>query len=96
LGNLIREEIRRDLVSTIGGLLARSAFRRVYKQIDPFEIGGAPLLGVNGVVIIGHGRSNANAIKNAIRQARMAVNGQIIQAIQDGIAEVPELESGTP
>lgn len=85
--DLIRDEIKRDLISTIGGLLARRAFRRVYKQVDPFEIGGAPLLGVNGVVIIGHGRSNAKAIKNAIRQARLAVSGQIIDRIQEGLRQ---------
>jgi phosphate acyltransferase len=88
LSNLIRQEIRRDLISTVGGLLARQAFRRVAQQVDPFEIGGAPLLGVNGVVIIGHGRSNAKAIKNAIRQARLAVDGQVIQAIQEGLKNV--------
>ncbi|MEO8607678.1 MAG: phosphate acyltransferase PlsX [Chloroflexota bacterium] len=95
LSNLIRDEIRRDPISTIGGLLARAAFRRVYKQVDPFEIGGAPLLGVNGVVIIGHGRSNAKAIKNAIRQARMTVIGRVVQSIQEGIKDVSVNDSGT-
>jgi glycerol-3-phosphate acyltransferase PlsX len=85
LSNLIRHELKRDLVSQLGGLLANAAFRRVAKQIDPYEIGGAPLLGVNGVVIIGHGRSNAIAIKNAIRQARLAVSGGIIEAIKGGL-----------
>jgi glycerol-3-phosphate acyltransferase PlsX len=85
LSGLIRQEIQRDAISLVGGLLARPAFGRVYKQIDPFEIGGAPLLGVNGVVIVGHGRSNAFAIKNAIRQARLAVNGRVVQAIQEGL-----------
>lgn len=87
LFDLIREEIKRDPVSLLGGLLARQAFRRVYKQVDPFEVGGAPLLGVNGVVIIGHGRSNAKAIKNAIRQARLAVTGRIVDRIQEGLRE---------
>ena len=67
------------------GLLARQAFQRVARQVDPFEIGGAPLLGVNGVVIIGHGRSNPKAVKNAIRQARLAVDGQVIQSIREGL-----------
>jgi glycerol-3-phosphate acyltransferase PlsX len=82
---LIRQELYADLRSKIGGLLTRPAFRRVYKQVDPFETGGVPLLGVNGVVIIGHGRSNALAIKNAIRQARSAVSGQIVDAIREGV-----------
>ncbi|NWG17422.1 MAG: phosphate acyltransferase PlsX [Chloroflexi bacterium] len=87
LFDLIRAEIKRDVISTVGGLLARRAFRRVYKQVDPFEVGGAPLLGVNGVVIIGHGRSNAKAIRNAIRQARLAVRGQIVEHIQAGLRQ---------
>lgn len=85
MGEVIREEIRSNTLTMIGGLLARPAFRRVAKRIDPFETGGAPLLGVNGVVIIGHGRSNANAIKNACRQARQAVDGRVVEAIADGL-----------
>lgn len=87
LFNLIRNEVKGDPLALIGGLLARRAFQRVYRQVDPFEIGGAPLLGVNGVVIIGHGRSNAKAIKNAIRQARLAVTGEVIQSIEKGLNE---------
>ena len=87
---LIRQEIKGDLVATLGGLLAQGAFRRVRKQVDPFEIGGAPLLGVDGVVIIGHGRSNAKAIKNAIGQARMAVKGDVIQSIGNGLKDFAE------
>ncbi len=87
LFDMIRGELMADVRSKIGGLLSKPAFYRVYRQIDPFEIGGAPLLGVNGVVIVGHGRSNALAIKNAIRQARQAVSGQIVQAIHSGLGE---------
>ncbi|MBI1277014.1 MAG: phosphate acyltransferase PlsX [Anaerolineaceae bacterium] len=90
LFKLIRSEIKSDPIATVGGLLAQRAFRRVYKQVDPFEIGGAPLLGVDGVVIIGHGRSNAKAIKNAIGQARMAVKGEVIQSISKGLKDFPE------
>ncbi|MCB9451788.1 MAG: phosphate acyltransferase PlsX [Anaerolineaceae bacterium] len=85
LSGLIRSELKRDPISAMGGLLARRAFARVSRQIDPFEIGGAPLLGVNGVVIIGHGRSNAQAIRNAINQARLAVSGDIVQSIRDDL-----------
>jgi glycerol-3-phosphate acyltransferase PlsX len=82
---VIRQELMADARSKIAGLMAKPAFRRVYRRIDPFEIGGAPLLGVNGVVIIGHGRSNALAIKNAIRQARGAVLGHVVDAIREGL-----------
>jgi phosphate acyltransferase len=90
LFKLIRQEIKSDPIATVGGLLAQRAFRRVYNQVDPFEIGGAPLLGVNGVVIIGHGRSTAKAIKNAIGQARMAVKGDVIQSISNGLRDFAE------
>ncbi len=87
LFELIRTELMADWRSKVGGFLAKPAFRRVYRQIDPFEVGGAPLLGIDGVVIIGHGRSNALAVKNAIRQARDAVSGQIVQAIQERLSQ---------
>lgn len=89
LGNIIRDEIRGDVFSTLGGLLARRAFRRARRRIDTFEVGGAPLLGVNGVVIISHGSSTSAAVKNAIHQARKAVEGRVIEAITAGIAEQP-------
>jgi glycerol-3-phosphate acyltransferase PlsX len=84
---LIRDEIRAGPMTSLGGLLARPAFKRVGKQLDPAEVGGLPLLGVNGVVIKAHGRSDARAIKNAIRQARKAVQSEIIAAIRDGLAK---------
>ncbi|MEP7294294.1 MAG: phosphate acyltransferase, partial [Chloroflexota bacterium] len=92
VSNLIRQEIMASHVTKIGGLLARPAFDRVRKQTDPFEVGGAPLLGVNGVVIIGHGRSNDKAIKNAIGQARKAVAGRVIESIAAGLQELGETE----
>jgi glycerol-3-phosphate acyltransferase PlsX len=85
LFDLIRQELVADWRSKVGGLLVKPALSRVYRQVDPFEVGGAPLLGVDGVVIIGHGRSNALAVKNAIRQARDAVAGRIVEAIQKGL-----------
>lgn len=85
LTDLIRDEIKASPLTAVGGLLAKPAFRRVARRVDPFEVGGGPLLGVNGVVIIGHGRSNARAIKNAIGQARKAVQGGVVEAIRDGL-----------
>ena len=85
MAKMIREELMRTTRTKIGGALARPAFGRVAKAIDPFEVGGAPLLGVNGVVIIGHGRSNDTAVKNAIGQARKAVSGRVIESIATGL-----------
>ncbi len=85
LGEVIEEEIKRSPLTALGGLLAKPAFRRVKKRLDYSEYGGAPLLGVNGVVIVGHGRSNAKAIKNAVRMAKQTVEGGMIEAIKGEI-----------
>jgi len=85
MSNLIRDELTRGPRTILGGLLARPAFTRVRKQLDPSEVGGVPLLGVNGVVIICHGRSNAYAIKQAVGQARLAVENDIVGAIREGL-----------
>jgi glycerol-3-phosphate acyltransferase PlsX len=85
LNNLIRDELMSNPLTILGGLLAKPAFRRVAGQIDPYEVGGAPLLGVDGIVIGAHGRSNGRAMYNAIRQARLAVQGDMVNAIKQGL-----------
>jgi phosphate acyltransferase len=69
IGAMIRQELEASLRAKIGYFFARHAVNEIKKKLDYSEYGGAPLLGVNGVVIIGHGRSSAKAIKNAIRLA---------------------------
>lgn len=81
----IRDSLMANPLTMIGGLLARPAFRRVRQELNPDEVGGAPLLGVNGVVIIAHGRSNAYAIKQAVGQARRIVQRGVVEAIAQGI-----------
>lgn len=85
MSDLIRSELMSNPITMMGGLLTRSAFKRVRSRLDPEEVGGAPLLGVNGVVIIGHGRSSGYAVKQAIGQARMAVESDIVGAITAGV-----------
>jgi glycerol-3-phosphate acyltransferase PlsX len=85
MSDLIRDELTSGPRTIVGGLLARPAFARVRRRLDPNEVGGAPLLGLNGVVIVGHGRSNAYAIKQAIGQARLAVEQDIVGAIRAGL-----------
>lgn len=79
--HLLREELLRSPLSRLGALLSRGAFRAVRRRIDPAEYGGAPLLGVRGCCVIGHGSSNAYAIRQGIRAAAeffsSGVNGQI-------------------
>jgi glycerol-3-phosphate acyltransferase PlsX len=69
LMRLIKEEIQRKNVRKVGAFLSKGAFNAVRHRIDPSEYGGAPLLGVKGCCVIGHGRSNAVAIKHGIRTA---------------------------
>jgi phosphate acyltransferase len=90
LTGLIREEVKRDPVSMAGGLLAKNALRRVAARVDDTELGGAPLLGVNGVVIIGHGRANRVALRNAVRVARQMVEQDVVKTIADGVAALPQ------
>ena len=66
---VLKESLRATITRQVGYLLSRSAFADFKKRLDYSEYGGAPLLGLKGVCIIGHGSSNANAIKNAIRVA---------------------------
>lgn len=82
---IIKEEVKKSPLATVGALLSKSAFEQVRKRLDYAEFGGAPLLGVNGVVIVAHGRSNAKAIKNAVRVAKQAVEGGMLAAIKDGL-----------
>lgn len=69
IGAMIKEEVKGNIMAKLAYLLARSAVNGIKKKLDYSEYGGAPLLGVDGVVIIGHGRSSAKAVKNAIRLA---------------------------
>ena len=84
----IREIIKNGSILTkIGGMLVRPALGAIKKLLDPSEQGAAPLLGVNGLVFIGHGRSEAIAIKNAVRVAKHAVDVKVLDAMKSAIEE---------
>lgn len=85
ISDLIRNEIKSTVRTSIGGLLARPAFDRIGEILDPAEYGAAPLLGIRGLVFVGHGRSNAKAIINAIRIARESVSGGLLDALESSI-----------
>ncbi|MBI3173847.1 MAG: phosphate acyltransferase PlsX [Chloroflexi bacterium] len=74
-------------LALIGGALVKPALNQIKKLLDPSEEGAAPLLGVNGLVFIGHGRSDAFAVKNAIRVARNAVDAKVLDAMKSAIEE---------
>jgi glycerol-3-phosphate acyltransferase PlsX len=85
--SMLRTEMSKSFMAKMGYLLARKAFRNFGKRVDYAEYGGAPLLGINGTGIVCHGRSNAKAIKNAIRVAaemiRSKVNDHILQLLSE-------------
>jgi phosphate acyltransferase len=80
---LLRESLEATITRKIGYVLSRAAYTDFRKRTDYSEFGGAPLLGVKGVCIITHGRSNANAIKNSIRVAAEFSSGKINQQIEN-------------
>ncbi len=87
IAEFLKEEIKRSFLYRLGFLLAKPAFKLLKNRVDYSEFGGAPLLGVNGTCIIGHGRSNATAIKNAISKAvkfsREKINDKIEAAMEN-------------
>ncbi len=89
--DLIKAEIKSRPLSMLGGLLAKPAFEQVRRRLDYREYGGGALLGVDGVIIVGHGRSDAVAIKSAVRVARQAVQQDLIRTIREGIAANPTI-----
>lgn len=91
IGHWIKEEAGRHPVFMLGAMLMRGAFRKLKKKADPSATGGAPLLGANGVVIIGHGASNAEAVFNGIRVASEAVRQHINASITEQIRALPPL-----
>jgi glycerol-3-phosphate acyltransferase PlsX len=76
-----------NLQTKIGGLLVKPALGAIKKLLDPGEQGAAPMLGVNGLVFIGHGRSDAFAMKNAVRVAKEAVDVKVLDAMKNAIEE---------
>jgi glycerol-3-phosphate acyltransferase PlsX len=88
VSTLLRTEMTRSLPRKLAGLLAGDAFDALKRRMDYSEYGGAPLLGVKGGCIVCHGRSNAKAIKNAIRVARGFAQNRIDQKIQEKVTDL--------
>ena len=82
LQSMLRESLEATVTRKLGYVLSKEAYRDFRKRVDYSEYGGAPLLGVKGVSIICHGRSNANAIKNAIRVASEFAHSRINEKIE--------------
>lgn len=84
--NMARNEVMKNIFSKIGFFLMKRNLKRLYKKVDYSEYGGAHLLGLKGVCIIGHGRSSPNAVKNAIKLAKTFVRSKVQEKIQNETA----------
>ena len=92
LVQLIKNEMKKNSIRIMAAaFILKSVFKHIKKKIDYDEYGGAPLLGVKGVCIIGHGSSNAKAIKNGIRVCIESVKNNIIENIKNEIAKINHL-----
>jgi glycerol-3-phosphate acyltransferase PlsX len=85
---LLREELSSTITMRVGSLLTQRAMRHFRRRVDYSEYGGAPLLGVAGLTIVGHGRSSAKAVRNAVAMAYRFASGQLIQRVEREIAVV--------
>jgi glycerol-3-phosphate acyltransferase PlsX len=89
----LKEELMRSTRTKLGALLAKPAFDSVRKLIDPSEVGAAPLLGLDGLVFVGHGRSDAKAMVSAINQARIAIELNLLESLRSAITFTNTKES---
>ena len=87
IGKIIKDNLRRSLVSITGAVLMRKVFKNLKLKVDYAEYGGAPLIGVKAPVIIAHGKSNAKAMQNAIFQAIAAADSNLNQDIEDKLKQ---------
>jgi glycerol-3-phosphate acyltransferase PlsX len=88
---LLGEELQGTFSSQMGYLLSRRAFRRFRRRVDYSEYGGAPLLGVGGIAIVGHGRSSAKAVRNAIAMAYRFAVGDVVHRVEREIGRIDTL-----
>jgi glycerol-3-phosphate acyltransferase PlsX len=90
-GEVLKDAFKQSVSSKLGYLMSRNALKQAYRRLDYAEYGGAPLIGLDGVAIIAHGASTPLAIKNAIRQARDAVDQQMNRHIAEALAELDRI-----
>ena len=83
--HMLREELGAELLTQLGALLTRRAFSRFKQRVDYAEYGGAPLLGVAGVALVGHGRSSAQAVENGIALAARLAEGGVVDRLADAL-----------
>jgi glycerol-3-phosphate acyltransferase PlsX len=92
---LLRDELSSTITTRVGSLLTSRAMRHFRKRVDYSEYGGAPLLGPAGIAIVGHGRSSAKAVRNAVAMAYRFVSSQFIERVEREIAAASAQASGS-
>jgi len=85
--DILKEELMSSFRTKMGALLAKPAFGKIKSMLDPSEIGAAPLLGIDGLVFVGHGRSDTRAMVSAIYAAKQAVDNHLLQELRKAITE---------
>ena len=86
LVSMVKHEVMKNFLSRIGLFLMNRHLKKIYKKVDYSEYGGAHLLGINGVCIVGHGRSNSKAVNNAVRVAKEFVVNRVKDKIQQELS----------
>ena len=92
---MLRTQMTISLPNKLAAAVLQPGLRKVFRRMDYAEYGGVPLLGINGSAIVSHGRSNAKAIKNALRVARQTTETNVVGAIAGGLAKL-QTESSNP
>ena len=87
--SLLHDELSSTFGTRVGYLLSRQAYRRFRKRLDYSEYGGAPLVGLNGLCVVGHGRSSAKAVRNAVTMASRAVSDGLLEKLAREVASHP-------
>jgi glycerol-3-phosphate acyltransferase PlsX len=91
--SMLREQMTSTFINKLAAAVLKPSLRKVFKTFDYAEYGGVPLLGINGSAIVAHGRSNAKAIKNALRVARQTAETGVATAIAEGLAKLDSATS---
>jgi len=91
--DILKEELMGSFRTKMGALLAKPAFNHIKQMLDPAEIGAAPLMGIDGLVFVGHGRSDARAMVSAVRSAKQAVDNQLLDQLRNAITKSLQKET---
>jgi glycerol-3-phosphate acyltransferase PlsX len=96
VGTMLREELDASVRTRLGAALAAPAFARFAARVDPSAFGGAPLLGVNGLCVVGHGRSSAQAIRNGLALASRFAAEALVPRLADAVARLAPCAGPVP